>query len=47
MEYPQFNEGDKVKTIFGEIRIVSSQNECVVYFTNGQRAHPTKIWKVA
>lgn len=47
MTYPTFNAGDKVRSVFGKVYTVASQTDCVVYFTNGDCAHPTKIWKVA
>jgi len=50
MNYKQFNQGDKVKTVYGNIETVMVQRGCEVITFESAREnshyHPSKVWLV-
>jgi hypothetical protein len=44
-KYPTFSPGQRVRTIYGEIRTVAWQNGCQVFVLEECKwYHPAKIW---
>ena len=50
MNYKQFNQGDKVKTVYGKVETVMVQRGCEVITFESAREnshyHPSKVWLV-